>query len=768
MPSREFTVTLDESGSRPAVAEVTLLQKKWLYRLILSYLPILFCVVFVLILVFFFTISETTKSQSVRANRVYADQVMQIVDSTLQNIDTMASKNLLLSEEIQRYFDNAADQGSYEYYRITEILLDFMAPLPMIDSVYLYREADGKVIMQQYSSDIEEFGDRTFIRQASAATGPYLWSGIRTISLFGESRQVVSLVKRVPYYSGEDGLIVINIRGSSLQSLVRDMQLGGGSAVCLTDAADTLLAGSGETCMPGAAAWSEEGANRLDSAYSGLRLRIGAPQGSWFALVSGFSYFWVVLGIVAVTVGIAATTYISHRHYRPIEQVMNRILAFRQGRNVSLSRGPLKDEFAFIDQALETMIEERNSFDKQQMEGLVYRRAMMFMELLDGTRVLNPDQLDLEMGKAGLPYRFAVVTVAVAEIDRYDGFASRYSSRDQSLFKFTLRSALQEIADGERIPLWTEWVSPARLGLLFALEDERDEARLAGMAERWRGWVEQYLAFTVTIGFAPATTDSRDLRQAYLGAKAALERKWPEGPNRVYAYVPSGPMDAAQPMDQWLKRMREAAQLFRLGNPDWHPLLDRCFDALSSGAYSPEDAGHLIRMFQSIVLREMEELPAELRPIWETEGRRLIAELPEAYEWSQEAKAAVVSALAEAERKLRQHRMEREHYTLAARLRDYIAERHADPDLSLAQLGDAFSLNVKTLSRVFKDEIGEKFVDYVTRLRIEHAKELLADTQAPVQDIAAEVGYLHAMSFIRAFKKVTGMTPGDYRRDRQA
>jgi two-component system, response regulator YesN len=204
------------------------MQKKWLYRLIMSYLPIFIAVVFCLILVFYLAMNETTKRQTQKANKVFAGQVTQIVDATMQNIDTMASKSLLLNEKLRQYYEYGGVMGTYDYYEVTNTLLDFMSPLPMIDSVYLYRKSDGKVLMQSFSSDVEEFGDRDFIRQVLEQPRPFMWSGLRNQYLFkgDEPRHVVSLVKRVPYYSGEQGLIVVNERANSLNALVGDEGAG--------------------------------------------------------------------------------------------------------------------------------------------------------------------------------------------------------------------------------------------------------------------------------------------------------------------------------------------------------------------------------------------------------------------------------------------------------------------------------------------------------------------------------------------------------------
>ena len=66
-------------------------------------------------------------------------------------------------------------------------------------------------------------------------------------------------------------------------------------------------------------------------------------------------------------------------------------------------------------------------------------------------------------------------------------------------------------------------------------------------------------------------------------------------------------------------------------------------------------------------------------------------------------------------------------------------------------------------SKLFKEEAGENFIDYLTGLRIARARELLADPARTVKDISRMVGYADPNYFSRIFKKQTGMTPREYR-----
>ncbi|MFC3770141.1 helix-turn-helix domain-containing protein [Paenibacillus sp. GCM10012303] len=89
---------------------------------------------------------------------------------------------------------------------------------------------------------------------------------------------------------------------------------------------------------------------------------------------------------------------------------------------------------------------------------------------------------------------------------------------------------------------------------------------------------------------------------------------------------------------------------------------------------------------------------------------------------------------------------------------------HYNSDISLTTLADHFKLNPKYLSRYFKDQTGVNFVQYVNRLRIEHAKQLLLkEKNLHIDEIGEKVGYLNKNTFITTFKKHEGMTPGKFR-----
>jgi AraC-like DNA-binding protein len=94
----------------------------------------------------------------------------------------------------------------------------------------------------------------------------------------------------------------------------------------------------------------------------------------------------------------------------------------------------------------------------------------------------------------------------------------------------------------------------------------------------------------------------------------------------------------------------------------------------------------------------------------------------------------------------------------------YFHENYADPQICVAQMADKFHLSESYLSQFFKMQTGENLSDYLEKLRINEAKRLMAQG-APVgiEALGVRVGYGNANTFRRAFKRVMGISPSEYR-----
>lgn len=103
---------------------------------------------------------------------------------------------------------------------------------------------------------------------------------------------------------------------------------------------------------------------------------------------------------------------------------------------------------------------------------------------------------------------------------------------------------------------------------------------------------------------------------------------------------------------------------------------------------------------------------------------------------------------------------------LVGNVNEYI-RNHLNEDLSLVALSEKVYLNPSYLSRRYKEASGQNLSDVITQMRLQRAMELLADEKHKVSAIAGQVGYLSATHFIRVFKKTVGLTPQEWRSQKE-
>ncbi|HEU4325588.1 MAG TPA: response regulator [Roseiflexaceae bacterium] len=104
------------------------------------------------------------------------------------------------------------------------------------------------------------------------------------------------------------------------------------------------------------------------------------------------------------------------------------------------------------------------------------------------------------------------------------------------------------------------------------------------------------------------------------------------------------------------------------------------------------------------------------------------------------------------------------HNTLIAKAKAYIDSNYADPEISLSAVAAHVTLSPSYFSVMFGREIGENFIEYLTRVRIRKAMELLRSTGLSASEIGYQVGYHNPRYFSMVFRKVAGTSPNEFRR----
>ncbi|WP_274365830.1 helix-turn-helix domain-containing protein [Paenibacillus thermotolerans] len=736
----------------------------WFRRLLISYLPVFIIVVTILFILFFQVFNEQNRKQALQANEFMASQVLQYTDNSLRAIDYKVLREILTNQKLKEYFNKSDSKDVYSIIQAVEVMDDLKLEYPLIQSIYYVRFSDGTVLSNGKAVPIGEFPDAAFIEKHRSNTGQK-WSEAREFKSIDseQPQQVVTLVRGVSNY--EQGLVVVNVDINSdkisLQGAINRMFDPNISFVRIEDLAGHDLLSSkpsaGESQGPGD---SSQVFSEFTSGYTGWKVQTGMRNG-----LVGFALdlynVWFAFAVAVVLVGGAWVFYVTRRNYKPIQQIVAFIESFAFQKN-SVSGHSGQNEFNFIHTTLESMIEQSKQYQRQYADNLILHKKYFFHELLEGARSMEEDEWKSEMGKLNIPAEGKRWAVLIVEIDRYRKFTEEFNRQDQSLLKFVLSSVLQETVQEEGTHAWVEWTSDRRLSCMLWLPDSvQQEAWIHHVLSTFLDWVKNNVRFTVTVGIGRAASDLRGLRESRKDAAHALQFKAVLGDNRVIHVkdVPIGKNDVYE----HLKSISMFVRAIRLTEEEWRSHLDLLFDQIAEAMLSREEIVNLIQFTIQHCEREFSSLPREYQERWAESLGMLLQGLDE-WETLDDLKRSCSVAFQELASQIQTIRHALGHRSLILQIRKYIEENYGNPDLSLNFLSDVFEINGKYLSKLFKEEFGENFLDFLIGHRIMNAKRLMLETGKPIQEISEEVGYTNYISFNRAFKNVEGVSPSDFRK----
>lgn len=112
---------------------------------------------------------------------------------------------------------------------------------------------------------------------------------------------------------------------------------------------------------------------------------------------------------------------------------------------------------------------------------------------------------------------------------------------------------------------------------------------------------------------------------------------------------------------------------------------------------------------------------------------------------------------------LRENVSQKKHHSILEEAKKYIRQHFEDEDISLNSVAASVNLSPNHFSSIFSQQEGQTFIEYLTTVRMEKAKELLRTTAMKSSEIAYAVGYKDSHYFSHLFKKTQECTPGEFR-----
>lgn len=331
------------------------------------------------------------------------------------------------------------------------------------------------------------------------------------------------------------------------------------------------------------------------------------------------------------------------------------------------------------------------------------------------------------------------------------------ASGAEMLLRFALFNIAQEILQEEND------------GIVFQTRDDKVAALLGGpvedaavkaqkLAAHVGQAVQKYLKRDVSTGIGRVYPSLAQLRTSYQEASSALDYRFLLGSGRIISIqdVEFGDRNGPSNYYEFEKKLMAALKTAKASHAA--VILDEWFTELKeSGATASSCYGYLHRVMAAFINVIAQSGFDDSELLGEDPFSRIppLKTVDQMKSWLEEMCRSVIAFLSE--RRTNVNNTQLQDAIL------YINEHYNEPGLSLSQVCQHVFLSLSYFSGLFKQQTGDTFVEYLTRLRLDKAKQLLITTQLKTYDIAERVGYSDPQYFSVIFKRNTGRTPKEYR-----
>ena len=481
----------------------------------------------------------------------------------------------------------------------------------------------------------------------------------------------------------------------------------------------------------------------------------------YYALIVPLDYFWrqlshlrIICGgsiLLCMVISYFLAYWLTNKAYNPINSMLDRI---QRVSKETFDKGQ-KSEFQYITEVLQKSINEKEVMGRKLRIQKDSQRERFLLSLMQGYDLpeQKTDDVFNEHGITMLSDSFAVAFIQSESKEKETGF----DAKDTELLPMVFENVYSEIF-ATQCNIYLIAISPEEYVLLINCgSDEFDEGRLGELCIQGKRFLEESFRIKFTMSFSRFHNGLGGMKKAYEEANDAIRYRfiygkgsfipYSEVKERMFKYVATSDSKAAQMLTSFVE-----------GNTKDKPAVLVLSEIMDMQGISLEDSIETIESFKLDMINTVNKLVLVNSIPGMPKGGEIQELLrAETFDDFKEALAGCMMQL----KTQQESRIEQDN--ISKKAKEYIKEHYQDTQLNVSTLGNAMNISSWYLSKMFKEQYNITVLDYINKVRVTKAKELLKNTQMTVGEIAKETGFLSSNVFIKTFKKSDGITPGVYR-----
>lgn len=699
---------------------------------------------------------------------------------------------LQLSNELEFvYFMNNSykdDPQRYaNFYALNNTISTFMNRNRQFSSIYVYSDISGEILTEKTFTH-KDMSENKWLTEYLDMEGYSQWLTTHRIMDGSVSRDVVTLIRPFPALSVpgfRKGLLAMNMTEDVLYQMLQDIFdrdfkghvfiLDRQGNVVTHDDKSKLYSNMKEQPFiqkilsePGNGSFSmdwdgaEQSVFYKSSTKTEWKIVSMVPESQVYQPLAVTRNLLFSFAAGMFLIAFVLLFYVNRWTFKPVDRMFRKLSGAyhpaHPGRQRSGKPGGMSD----LENILDQMFQDREQLENQVRDSKPMLKWRTIMDILIGYRTeykLVKHHLEFT-GVRMYPEWFVVST---CEIGKEGGI----EPKDETLYTYAMCNVAEEIINRENAGAAVD-LGGGSAAILFSFQtgDEgQNHLRATALLEQILDVMHKQIGLTVTAGVGRCYREMVHISKSYEESRQALKYKMVTGSHTVISIedLQSPDNQDYYRIVQMIGRIQEA--LKQSDTRKMQLLLQDMFQEAVKVNLSPD----LIRQFSfELVMRSMqtvESIGVGTDGILARIGN-MHERITQCENWK-ETEQLVGSVLKHLSGSIENRRNQRGKNDTMDKILVYVREHYRDSGLSLDRLADEFDLNPTYISKLFKEHAEGNFIDYLIEIRMQASQELLKDTSIKIVDISEAVGYTNSRSFMRTFKKYTGLTPTEYR-DRTA
>ncbi|MFD2657063.1 AraC family transcriptional regulator [Gracilibacillus thailandensis] len=449
------------------------------------------------------------------------------------------------------------------------------------------------------------------------------------------------------------------------------------------------------------------------------------------------------------------TWFASNRLYKPVRNLVNSL--------TTPDKQKVKtDEFKQIHEQFHALTDERRHLEERLSEQIPQLRQNFLVQLTKGYLYdYSENALKQRMEKYGWSVKdHTFVLLDIQLTGMYD--ADKVNEEDDSLLTFAMANIAEDITKEQfqQYTILNNYDLSAGIFLIVPNNKESLPTSLHKLAENITEAINKVLALKVTITISSKTEQVKQISHLFEEIGRGKRYREFENQNQIIHLNELQEREYKKKLYYPFELEKEIIQCIRRGRTnETEAFIRQFFNYLVENGNKELNVQASIMQLYSTIQHEI--LHSGIDPTVLYNGRNMYEELAQIREREWIVRW-LVDKVIQPYVDFVENNMNIEMKHLVDEVTLYIHENYME-DISLEICADQADTTAYTLSKAFKKVLGINFIDYLTRIRLDQAKELLMNSNLKINEIAESVGYRHSY-FNRIFKKHVGVPPSQYRK----